>query len=86
MYACNLACLLVIAIQLLRLDGRRLLSYRTADILQTSGFLVILLMIIRGHLDDYVTSVDLENVEFYSEDVLFIYLLGFVLVAWKNKI
>lgn len=86
MYACNLACLLVIAIQLLRLDGRRLLTYRTADILQTSGFLVILLMIIRGHLDDYVTSVDLENVEFYSEDVLFIYLLGFVLVACAGMI
>ena len=70
MYACNLACLLVVSIQLLRLDGRRLLSNRTADILNTCGFSVILLMIIR----------------FYSEDVAFIYLLGFVLVACAGMI
>lgn len=86
MYACNLACLLVIAIQLLRLDGRRLLSYRTADILQTSGSLVILLMIIRNLLSKHVTSVVLDNVAFYSEDVVFIYLLGFVLVACAGMI
>ena len=86
MYACNLACLLVIAIQLLRLDGRRLLSYRTADILNTCGLLVILLMIIRNLLSKHVTSVDLDNVAFYSEDVVFIYLLGFVLVACAGMI
>ena len=86
MYACNLACLLVVCIQLLRLDGRRLLTYRTADILQTSGSLVILLMIIRNLLSKHVTSVVLDNVAFYSEDVVFIYLLGFVLVACAGMI
>ena len=32
MYACNLGCLLIISVQLLRLDCRRLLSRRTAEI------------------------------------------------------
>ena len=86
MYVCNLTCLLVISTQLLRLDGRRLLSNRTADILNTCGFSVILLMIIRSHLAKHVTSVDLDNVAFYSEDVTFIYLLGFVLVVCAEMI
>lgn len=86
MYACNLACLLVVSIQLLRLDGRRLLGNRTANILDTCGVSVILLMIIRSRLAKHVTSVDLDNVAFYSEDVAFIYLLGFVLVACAGMI
>ena len=49
MYACNLVSLLVISTQLLRLDCRRLLSQRTANILDTCGSIVILLMIIRTH-------------------------------------
>ena len=46
MYACNLVSLLVISTQLLRLDCRRLLSQRTANILDTCGSIVILLMMV----------------------------------------
>ena len=38
MYACNLGCLLIISVQLLRLDCRRLLSRRTAEIGGDSGY------------------------------------------------
>jgi len=86
MYACNLVTLLVISTQLLRLDCRRLLSQRTANILDTCGFIVILLMLIRSHLDDHVTSVDLDNVAFYAEDSMFIYLLGFLLMFCAGMI
>ena len=79
MYACNLGCLLVISVQLLRLDCRRLLSRRTAEILDTCGSAVILLMLIRNRLDDHVTSVDLHENSFYERDAMFIYLLGFLL-------
>ena len=86
MYTCNLGCLLIISVQLLRLDCRRLLSQRTANILDTCGFIVILLMLIRSHLDDHVTSVDLDNVAFYAEDSMFIYLLGFLLMFCAGMI
>ena len=43
MYACNLGCLLVISVQLLRLDCRRLLSRRTAEILNTCGSAIFIL-------------------------------------------
>ena len=79
MYACNLGCLLIISVQLLRLDCRRLLSRRTAEILDTCGSAVILLMLIRNRLDDHVTSVDLHENSFYEGDAMFIYLLGFLL-------
>lgn len=80
MHVCNALCLLVIDVQLLRLDCRRLLSRRTADILNTCGYSIILLMLIRNQLSRHVTSVDLNTTLFYSENVLFINLLGFVLI------
>ncbi len=80
MYACNLVSLLVISSQLLRLDCRRLLSQRTANILDTCGSIVILLMLIRNHLANQVTSVNLDETPFYSEDGMFMYLLGFILL------
>ena len=55
MYACNLGCLLIISVQLLRLDCRRLLSRRTAEILNTCGAVIFILMFIRNRLDDHVT-------------------------------
>lgn len=86
MYACNLVSLLVISTQLLRLDCRRLLSQRTANILDTCGFIVILLMVIRSHLDNHVTCVNLDNTAFYAEDSMFIYLLGFLLMFCAGMI
>ena len=80
MYACNLVSLLVISTQLLRLDCRRLLSQRTANILDTCGSIVILLMLIRNHLANQVTSVNLDETPFYSEDGMFMYLWGFILL------
>ena len=68
MYACNLGCLLIISVQLLRLDCRRLLSRRTAEILNTCGAVIFILMFIRNRLDDHVTSVDLQAAPFYAED------------------
>ena len=50
MYACNLGCLLIISVQLLRLDCRRLLSRRTAEILDTCGTAIFILMFIRNRL------------------------------------
>ena len=85
-HACNLACLLVISTQLLRLDGRQLLSNRTASILDTCGSFVILLMIIRSHLAKHVTSINLDEAAFYPEDTMFIYLLGFMLMACARMI
>ena len=79
MYACNLGCLLVISVQLLRLDCRRLLSRRTAEILNTCGSAIFILMFIRNRLDDHVTSVDLHAAPFYAEDSSFIYLLCLLL-------
>lgn len=80
MYVCNLACYLFVSVQLLRLDCRRLLSRRTAGILNACGSSIILLMVVRNHLARHVSSVDLDTTVFYSEDVFFIYLLGFVLI------
>lgn len=79
MYACNLGCLLIISVQLLRLDCRRLLSRRTAEILNTCGSAIFILMFIRNRLDGHVTSVDLHAAPFYAEDSSFIYLLCLLL-------
>lgn len=86
MYACNLGCLLIVSVQLLRLDCRRLLSLRTVEILNTCGSLIFILMFIRNRLDDHVTSVDLHETPFYEGDSMFIYLLIFLLFVSASMV
>lgn len=79
-YLCNLLCLTIICTQLLRLDGRQLLSRRTAGILDTSGYLILLLMIVRHRLEKHVTTCNLDANELYRQDTFYIFLLGFILI------
>ena len=56
-----------------------MLSRRTAEILNTCGSVIFILMFIRNRLDDHVTSVDLHAAPFYEGDAMFIYLLCLLL-------
>lgn len=76
-YGVNIVCLTFICVQVLRLDCRNLLTRRTVRIFMSSGFAVLLYMIARGHLDDYVTTLDAVD---SLHDSTLIYLLGFLLV------
>ncbi|MBW9201876.1 hypothetical protein EVD33_02790 [Bacteroidales bacterium SW292] len=79
-YICNLLCLTIISTQLLRLDCRQLLSRRTANILDTSGYLILLLMILRHRLEKHVTGLNLDGNDLFQQDTAYIYLLGFLLI------
>ena len=79
-YICNLLCLTIISTQLLRLDCRQLLSRRTANILDTSGYLILLLMILRHRLEKHVTGLNLDDNDLFQQDKAYIYLLGFLLI------
>ena len=79
-YICNLLCLTIISTQLLRLDCRQLLSRRTANILDTSGYLILLLMILRHRLEKHVTGLNLDDNDLFQQDTYYIYLLGFLLI------
>lgn len=79
-YICNLLCLTIISTQLLRLDCRQLLSRRTANILDTSGNLILLLMILRHRLEKHVTGLNLDDNDLFQQDTYYIYLLGFLLI------
>ena len=79
-YICNLLCLTIISTQLLRLDCRQLLSRRTANILDTSGYLILLLMILRHRLEKHVTGLNLDDNDLFQQDTAYIYLLGFLLI------
>ena len=76
-YGVNIVCLTFICVQVLRLDCRNLLTRRTVRIFMISGFAVLLYMIVRGQLDDYVTTFAVAN---GLRDSKLIYLLGFLLV------
>ena len=79
-YICNLLCLTIISTQLLRLDCRQLLSRRTANILDSSGYLILLLMILRHRLEKHVTGLNLDDNDLFQQDTYYIYLLGFLLI------
>lgn len=76
-YGLNIVCLTFICVQVLRLDCRNLLTRRTVRIFVSSGLAVLLYMVVRGHLDDYVTTLDAVD---SLHDSTLIYLLGFLLV------
>ena len=76
-YGLNIVCLTFICVQVLRLDCRNLLTRRTVRIFMSSGFAVLLYMIARSRLDDYImTSAAGDGLH----DGTLIYLLGFLLV------
>ena len=51
-YVCNLLALVVLCLNILRLDCRNLLSHKTADSLDFSGYFIILMMLIRNWIVD----------------------------------
>ncbi len=76
-YGLNIVCLTFICVQVLRLDCRNLLTRRTVRIFMSSGLAVLLYMVARGHLDDYITTTAAVD---GLHDSTLIYLLGFLLV------
>lgn len=76
-YVCNLLALVVLCVNTLRLDCRNLLSHKTASLLETSGYFIILLMLIRNQV---VRESDaLSDSWNYSLDGMTILLFGFLL-------
>lgn len=76
-YVCNLLALVVLCVNILRLDCRNLLSHKTADSLDFSGYFIILMMLIRNWI---VGGSDaLSDSWNYSLDGMTILLFGFLL-------
>ena len=76
-YACNMLALLLLCVNLLRMDCRDLLSYRAASLLENSGYYIILLMLIRNGI--VRESDSLSDSWNYSLDWMTILLFGFLL-------
>ena len=76
-YVCNLLALVVLCVNILRLDCRNLLSHKTANLLDFSGYLIILLMLIRNGI--VRESDSLSDSWNYSLDWMTILLFGFLL-------
>ena len=76
-YVCNLLALVVLCVNILRLDCRNLLSHKTANSLDFSGYFIILMMLIRNWI---VGGSDaLSDRWNYSLDWITILLFGFLL-------
>ena len=76
-YVCNLLALVVLCVNILRLDCRNLLSHKTANSLDFSGYFIILMMLIRNWI---VGGSDaLSDSWNYSLDGMTILLFGFLL-------
>ena len=76
-YVCNLLALVVLCVNILRLDCRNLLSHKTADSLDFSGYFIILMMLIRNWIVG--RSDALSDSWNYSLDWITILLFGFLL-------
>lgn len=76
-YVCNLLALVILCVNILRLDCRNLLSHKTANLLETSGYFIILLMLIRSVIVREAT--ELSDSWNYSLDWSAILLFGFLL-------
>lgn len=76
-YVCNLLALVVLCVNILRLDCRNLLNHKTANLLDFSGYLIILLMLIRNRI--VRVSDSLSDSWDYSLDWMTIMLFGFLL-------
>lgn len=76
-YVCNLLALVALCVSILRLDCRNLLSHKTADSLDLSGYFIILMMLIRNWIVG--RSDALSDSWNYSLDGMTILLFGFLL-------
>lgn len=76
-YVCNLLALVALCVSILRLDCRNLLSHKTADSLDLSGYFIILMMLIRNWIVG--RSDALSDSWNYSLDWITILLFGFLL-------
>lgn len=76
-YVCNLLALVALCVSILRLDCRNLLSHKTADSLDFSGYFIILMMLIRNWIVG--RSDALSDSWNYSLDGMTILLFGFLL-------
>lgn len=76
-YVCNLLALVVLCVNILRLDCRNLLSHKTANSLDFSGYFIILMMLIRNFI--VCKSDALSDSWNYSLDWMTILLFGFLL-------
>lgn len=76
-YVCNLLALVVLCVNILRLDCRNLLSHKTANSLDFSGYFIILMMLIRNWIVG--RSDALSDSWNYSLDGMTILLFGFLL-------
>lgn len=76
-YVCNLLALVVLCVNILRLDCRNLLSHKTVNLLDFSGYFIILLMLIRNGI--VRESDSLSDSWNYSLDWVTILLFGFLL-------
>lgn len=76
-YVCNLLALVALCVSILRLDCRNLLSYKTANSLDFSGYFIILMMLIRNWIVG--RSDALSDSWNYSLDGMTILLFGFLL-------
>lgn len=82
-YACNLFVILVVCVNMLRMDCRKLISNKTAGLLENIGSFMIFLMLIRTYFSK--RAGDLGNEYLYSLDGYTIMLFGFMM-AFFGKI
>lgn len=77
-YACNLLVLLILCVNIMRIDCRNLLSGKTAGILECMGYSTILLMLIRDHIARRANQLTYETL--YSMDWTTLMFLGMILL------
>lgn len=82
-YACNLLVIIVFCVNTIRIDCRKLISNKTAGLLEIIGSFMILLMLIRNSFAERAD--DLGNEFLYSLDWYTIMLFGFMM-AFIGKI
>lgn len=82
-YACNLFVILVVCVNMLRMDCRKLISNKTAGLLENIGSFMIFFMLIRTYFSK--RAGDLGNEYLYSLDGYTIMLFGFMM-AFFGKI
>ena len=77
-YACNLLTLIILCINIIRIDCRNLLSEKTAGLLEWMGISTILLMLIRDQFARRATHLAYETL--YSMDWTTLMFMGMILL------